>query len=59
MGGDPNQEICPLEKEICFDGCLGVEPRKVGVALAERLWDWRGNHFTEGLRDWGERALPL
>jgi hypothetical protein len=32
-------------KELWFDGCLGVERRRVGLALAEGLWDWWGSHF--------------
>jgi hypothetical protein len=42
-----HQAICPLWKYLCLVGCLGVEPRKIGIALAE------------GLHYWGGRAVPL
>jgi hypothetical protein len=32
-----HQAICPLQKEIWLDGCLGVEPRRVWITLADVL----------------------
>jgi hypothetical protein len=37
----------------------GVEPRKVGIALAEGLCDWQENTLAEGLHDWGKRNFLL
>jgi hypothetical protein len=30
----------PFLRELWLDGCLGVEARKVGLALADRPCDW-------------------
>jgi hypothetical protein len=32
-----HKAICPLQKELLLNGCLGVEPKKVEIALAEVL----------------------
>jgi hypothetical protein len=40
--------ICPLQKELWLDGCLGVEPRRVGNALAEGLSDLGGGGDYSG-----------
>jgi hypothetical protein len=42
----------------------GVEPRSVGVALGEGLWDFwgggaRGITSADGFRDWGGEPFPL
>jgi hypothetical protein len=34
---DPIRQNLSFAKELWLDGCLGVEPRKVGIALAEGL----------------------
>jgi hypothetical protein len=34
-----HQAVFPLGKQICLDGCLGVEARRVEIALAEVLSD--------------------
>jgi hypothetical protein len=46
---DESVRQCPLRKELGLDGCLGVEPRRDGIALAEghshlERWD----HFGWG-----------
>jgi hypothetical protein len=41
-GGLSYQKTLPLSKGFWLDGFLGVEPRSVGVALAEGLWDLAG-----------------
>jgi hypothetical protein len=33
------QAICSLQKELWLDVCLGVEPRRDDIALAEGLCD--------------------
>jgi hypothetical protein len=44
--GWTHQAICHLWKELWFHGCLGVEPRRVEIALVEGLCDLEGrNHF--------------
>jgi hypothetical protein len=43
-------------------GCLGVEPRRVGIPLADGLCDLEGggeNHSGEDLHDWVRRAVPV
>jgi hypothetical protein len=37
--------ICPLPKELCLNGCLGVGPRKVQITLADGLYDLEGGGF--------------
>jgi hypothetical protein len=53
VGGGSHQAICPLRTELMLVGCLGVEHRKVGIAIAEDLCEWRGGGISlaEGLRD--------
>jgi hypothetical protein len=59
-GGRPShQATCPLRKELWLVGCLGVEPRSVGIALADGLCDLGGIILVEGLNDWVRQAVPL
>jgi hypothetical protein len=47
-------------KRILVGGSLGVEPRSVGIALADGLCDLGGEiTLAEGLHDWGRRAVSL
>jgi hypothetical protein len=41
--------------------CLEVEPRSVGIALADGLCDLEGGGIilAEGLHEWGWRVVPL
>jgi hypothetical protein len=32
--------IYPSREELQLDGCLGVEPREVGIGLTECIYDW-------------------
>jgi hypothetical protein len=41
VGRWSHQAMCPLQKELWLDGCLRVEPRRVGIALTEGLCDTR------------------
>jgi hypothetical protein len=47
-----HQAIRYLLKELWLRGCLGIEHRSVGIALAEGLHDLGGISFTEGFHDW-------
>jgi hypothetical protein len=43
-----------------LDGSLGLEPRIIGIALADGLCDLGGEITSaECLHDWGRRAVPL
>jgi hypothetical protein len=46
-------------KKLSLDGCLGVEPRRVGIALADGFCELGKTILAEGLHDWGRRAVPL
>jgi hypothetical protein len=46
-------------KEEEEEGCLGVEPRSVGIAFADGLCDLGKITLAEGLHVWGRRAESL
>jgi hypothetical protein len=56
-----HQATCPLRKGFRLDGSLGVEPRSVGITLADGLCNLGGGGVTsaKGIHDWGRRAVPL
>jgi hypothetical protein len=39
---NPSGNLFSLQKELWLDGCLGVEPRRGGIVLAEGLSDFGG-----------------
>jgi hypothetical protein len=39
---NPSGNLSSLRKELWLDGCLGVEPRRGGIVLAEGLCDFGG-----------------
>jgi hypothetical protein len=49
--------VCPLQKGLWSDGCLGFQYRRVGIALAEGLYDLGGHHSAQGFHDWGSAGL--
>jgi hypothetical protein len=54
------QAIWPLRKELWLAGCLGVEPSEMGsLWLRAGATLGGGIILTEGLHDWGMRAVPL
>jgi hypothetical protein len=53
------QAICPLRKDLCSDGCLAVEPRRMGSLLLKVSAIGGRNHFCWGPSLLGEGAVPL
>jgi hypothetical protein len=52
--------MCLLWKGFWLDGSLAFEPRSIVIALADGLCELgEGITSTEGLHDWGRRAVPL
>jgi hypothetical protein len=37
-----HEAVCPLRKQLWLDGCVGVEPSKVGLALIDDFCSWGG-----------------
>jgi hypothetical protein len=56
---DPIIQLVLYKKKLSLDGCLGVEPRRVGIALADGFCELGKTMLAEGLHDWGRRAVPL
>jgi hypothetical protein len=56
-------ELALYQKDFGWMVFLGVEPRSVGVALAEGLCDLGGggggNTYAEALRNWGGGLCPV
>jgi hypothetical protein len=44
-GKSTRQTICPLRKDLWLCGCLGVEPRRDGIAFPEGFCDLGENNF--------------
>lgn len=51
MEGWIHQAICSLLRELWLGGCLGVGPRKAGIALAEGLCNLGAKSFWLKVRD--------
>jgi hypothetical protein len=58
-GGITTTDRLSIIQGFWLDGFLGVEPRNVGVALTEGLWDLRGITSAEGLRDGEAGRAPF
>jgi hypothetical protein len=52
-GRGSHQAICPLKKELWLDGCLRVEPRKLGSLWLKASVTSGRIILVEGLHDWG------
>jgi hypothetical protein len=60
VGADGGWASVPLGKELWSNGCLGIEPRRVGIALADILCDWgEGGILAECLHALSRRAVSL
>jgi hypothetical protein len=59
MGGWSHQAICPLLREHWLKGCLGVEPRRVGITLAEGLYDFGGKFWQKAAMIWAGGPCPF
>jgi hypothetical protein len=62
VGDYPIRQLVVYERDFVWKAFLRVEPRCVGIALAEDLYDFGGVGgitLAEGLRDCGRRAVPL
>jgi hypothetical protein len=47
-----HQATCPLTKELYLHGCLGIEPLRVGVILAEGLFSWVSQELLRQYISW-------
>jgi hypothetical protein len=56
-----HQAICPLRKELRFDGCMRVEPRRVGMVLTAGLCNFGGGGSFRLMASMigGRWAVPL
>jgi hypothetical protein len=57
VGGVSDQAIFLCENNLDLDGCLGAEPRSVGIVFVEGLCDSRGSCQQMGYR-WCRQEVP-